>query len=281
MAKVRAVFISDVHLGTRASQAPRLLEFLKHYESEYLYLLGDIIDFWAMNRSIHWTAGQNTVVQKVLRRARQGTKVVFIPGNHDEALREYHGISFGDIRVEPEWVHPGIDGRRYWLVHGDEYDQVTRHHRWVAVLGDVGYNALVSINHVLSRIRRMLRIPGYWSLAGYAKQKVKRALSFIFDFEEAIAHAARKRGMDGVICGHIHWAADRRIGDIRYLNCGDWVDSCSAVVEHFDGRFEVVRWGAAVLAPADLEPDTGEAVADLPTAVGAFVRASPRNVISP
>ncbi|HRP65407.1 MAG TPA: UDP-2,3-diacylglucosamine diphosphatase [Thauera sp.] len=243
MQRVRAIFISDVHLGTRACQADSLLAFLKTYESEYLYLLGDIIDFWAMNRSVQWAASHNTVVQKVLRRARHGCQVFFIPGNHDEALREYAGVAFGDIRVESEWIHETLDGRRYWLVHGDEYDQVTRHHRWVAVLGDVGYNTLVRINLLLSRARRLLRIPGYWSLAGYAKQKVKKAVSFIFDFEDAVAHAAQQRGVDGVVCGHIHWPADRRIGKVRYLNCGDWVDTCSAIVEHYDGRIEVVNWG--------------------------------------
>lgn len=243
MPTVRAIFVSDVHLGTRACQAERLLDFLREYDSEYLYLLGDVVDFWAMSRSIHWARSHNTVVQKVLRRARQGGKVFFIPGNHDEALREYVGIAFGDIQVESEWVHESIDGRRYWLIHGDEYDQVTRHHRWVAVLGDVAYNALVRINLTLSRLRRMLRISGYWSLASYAKQKVKRAVSFIFEFEDAVAHAAQQRGVDGVICGHIHWAADRRIGTVRYMNCGDWVDTCSAIVEHYDGRMEVVHWG--------------------------------------
>ena len=254
MQAVRAIFISDVHLGTRACQAESLLAFLRAHESEYLYLLGDIIDFWAMNRSVQWAGAHNTVVQKVLRRARHGCKVFFIPGNHDEALREYAGVAFGDIRVESEWIHETLDGRRYWLVHGDEYDQVTRHHRWVAVLGDVGYNALVRINLVLSRVRRLLRRPGYWSLAGYAKNKVKKAVSFIFDFEDAVAHAAAQRGVDGVVCGHIHSAADRRIGNVRYLNCGDWVDTCSAVVEHFDGRIEVVHWGVqgAAASPAPL-----------------------------
>ena len=254
MQPVRAIFISDVHLGTRACQAESLLAFLREHESEYLYLLGDIIDFWAMNRSVQWAGAHNTVVQKVLRRARHGCKVFFIPGNHDEALREYAGVAFGDIRVESEWIHETLDGRRYWLVHGDEYDQVTRHHRWVAVLGDVGYNALVRINLVLSRVRRLLRRPGYWSLAGYAKNKVKKAVSFIFDFEDAVAHAAAQRGVDGVVCGHIHSAADRRIGNVRYLNCGDWVDTCSAIVEHFDGRIEVVHWGVhgATASPAPL-----------------------------
>ncbi|MDX5446342.1 MAG: UDP-2,3-diacylglucosamine diphosphatase [Zoogloeaceae bacterium] len=248
MTQVRAIFISDVHLGTRACQADRLLAFLREYEAEHVYLLGDIVDFWAMNRSIQWAPSHNTVVQKVLRKARHGAEVVFIPGNHDEALREYVGVSFGDIRVESEWVHVTADGRKYWLIHGDEYDQVTRHHRWVAVLGDVAYNALVRINLFISRLRRLFRRPGYWSLAGYAKQKVKKAANFIFDFEDAIAHAARQRGMDGVICGHIHWPADREVGGVRYLNCGDWVDTCSGIVEHLDGRIEVVRWGDTALA---------------------------------
>ena len=255
MPAVRSVFVSDVHLGTRACQADRLLAFLKEYESEYLYLLGDIIDFWAMNRSVQWTASHNTVVQKVLRRARHGCKVFLIPGNHDEALRDYAGVTFGDIRVEAEFEHQTLDGRRYWLIHGDEYDQVTRHHRWVAVLGDISYNTLVRINLLLSRMRRVLRRPGYWSLAGFAKQKVKKAVSFIFDFEDAVAHAAHLRGVDGVICGHIHWPSDRRIGTVRYLNCGDWVDTCSAIVEHFDGRLEVVHWGVEEASVSQTSPN--------------------------
>lgn len=248
MPAVRSVFISDVHLGTRACQAERLLAFLREYPSEHLFLLGDIVDFWTMNRSIHWPRTHNTVVQKVLRRARHGCRVIFIPGNHDEALRDYAGIAFGDIQVESEWVHVAADGRRYWLLHGDDYDQVTRHHRWVAVLGDVGYNLLVSLNHWLSKMRRLLGRPGYWSLAGYAKQKVKKAVSFVFDFESSIAHAARGKQLDAVICGHIHWAADHDLDGVRYLNCGDWVDSCTGIVEHHDGRMEVVFWHAGASA---------------------------------
>jgi UDP-2,3-diacylglucosamine pyrophosphatase LpxH len=259
MPAVRSVFVSDVHLGTRACQADRLLDFLREHPSEFLYLVGDIIDFWAMSRSVQWARSHNTVVQKVLRRARHGCEVIFVPGNHDEALREYGGIAFGDIRVEQEWVHQAADGKRYWLVHGDEFDQVTRHHRWVAVLGDVAYNVLVGINLWLSRLRRLLRRSGYWSLAGYAKAKVKKAVNFIFDFEDAIAHATRARKLDGVICGHIHWAADRDIEGVRYLNCGDWVDSCSAIVEHTDGRMEIVRWHDRALKKDD--EDTEESVA--------------------
>jgi len=242
MSSVRAIFLSDVHLGTRACQAERLLDFLREHESDYLYLLGDIVDFWAMKRSVQWAPSHNTVVQKVLRRARHGCQVIFIPGNHDEALREHAGIAFGDIRVESEWGHQTADGRRYWLVHGDEYDQVTRHHRWVALLGDVMYDVLVRLNGILSLIRRRFGMTCYWSLAGYAKRRVKSALQFIFDFEDAALRAASQRGLDGIICGHIHSAVIREADGLTYVNCGDWVDSCTAIVEHFDGRLELVAW---------------------------------------
>lgn len=239
--KVRAIFLSDIHLGTRGCQAERLLEFLKNHEAEYLYLLGDIVDFWAMRRGVHWSPAQNTVIQKVLRRARHGEQVILVPGNHDEALREHDGIAFGGISVVNEHIHTTADGRRFLLIHGDEFDQVTRHHRWVALLGDVAYNTLVRINGWLSWCRRRLNIPGYWSLAGYAKRKVKSAVSFIFDFEDSVIHAVRERGLDGVICGHIHSATIREGDRITYMNCGDWVDSCTAIVEHFDGRMELIH----------------------------------------
>jgi UDP-2,3-diacylglucosamine pyrophosphatase LpxH len=242
MPRVRSIFLSDIHLGTRACQATRLLSFLREHESEHLFLIGDIVDFWAMSRGIHWTAPQNTFVQKVLKRARRGVQVVFVPGNHDEALREHVGTSFGDIRVEREWAHTAADGKRYLLLHGDEFDQVTRYHKWVAVLGDKSYNFLVRVNVYLSWLRRTLRIPGYWSLAGYAKRKVKSAVSFIFDFEASVVRAVRERGFDGVVCGHIHAAALKDIDGIRYVNCGDWVDSCTAIVEHLDGRLELIDW---------------------------------------
>lgn len=242
--RVRAIFVSDVHLGTPACQAGRLLEFLKAYDSEYLFLLGDIVDFWAMHRrGVYWTAEQNTLVQKILKRARHDVKVIFVPGNHDEAGREHVGTSFGNIRVERDYVHEAADGRCYLLIHGDEFDQVTKYHRWLAVLGDEAYSILVHVNLWLSWARRRLRIAGYWSLSGYAKWKVKSAVSFIFDFEESVLRHARERGADGVICGHIHAAALRMSGATTYINCGDWVDSCTAVVEHIDGRMELVYWG--------------------------------------
>ena len=245
---VRSIFLSDIHLGTRACQAERLLSFLRHYESSYLYLVGDIVDFWAMSRGIHWSRNQNTVVQKFLKRARHGTRVIFVPGNHDEVLREYVGTSFGDVELVQEHVHVAADGKRYAVLHGDEFDQVTRHHRWVAVLGDVAYNVLVRLNAWLSLARRTLGISGYWSLAGFAKRKVKSAVGFIYDFEDSVMRAVRGRGLDGVICGHIHSAAIRDIDGMTYINCGDWVDSCTAIVEHHDGRMELVHWIAEPLA---------------------------------
>lgn len=244
MPVVRSIFISDVHLGTRACQAEPLLDFLRTYSARHLYLIGDIIDFWSMSRAIHWNTAQNTVVQKVLRRARHGEKVMLIPGNHDEALRDYCESAFGDIQLIREHVHETADGRRFLLIHGDDFDQVTRYHRWVAVLGDMAYNLLVRANGWLSRLRRLFGIAGYWSLAGYAKRKVKSALQFIFDFEDSVMRHARERGLDGVICGHIHWAALKEVDGLTYANCGDWVDSCTAIVEHEDGRLELVDWAS-------------------------------------
>jgi UDP-2,3-diacylglucosamine pyrophosphatase LpxH len=242
MLRVRSIFLSDIHLGTRACQAERLLDFLREYESDYLFLVGDIVDLWAMSRGVYWSQAQNTVVQKVLKRARHGTQVYLIPGNHDEALREYVDTSFGDILLVSRHVHAAADGKRYLLLHGDEFDQVTRYHRWVAVLGDIAYNLLVRVNLALSLVRRTLGRAGYWSLAGYAKQRVKTAVSFICNFEEAVAHNVRQLGLDGVICGHIHSAAIRPLDGIVYVNCGDWVDSCTAIVEHHDGRLELIDW---------------------------------------
>ena len=251
MLEVRSIFVSDIHLGTRACQVHRLLDFLRVYESQNLFLVGDIIDFWAMSRrGIYWSAHMNTFVQKVLKRARHGTAVIFVPGNHDEALREYVGSTFGDIVVHREYVHQAADGKRYLLLHGDEFDVVTKYHKWLAILGDHTYAFLVRVNMMLSWMRRTLGMPGYWSLAGYAKRKVKKAVNFICDFEESVMHNVRHRGLDGVICGHIHAAAVKQVDGVTYLNCGDWVDSCTAIVEHLDGRMELIEWGVATAQAA-------------------------------
>lgn len=207
-------------------------------------------------RPQYWPAPHNTFVQKMLKRARHEVKVMLVPGNHDEAMREYVGSDFGDIRVVREAIHTTADGRRYLLIHGDEFDQITRYHRWVALLGDFAYDRLLRLNGSLSWARRRLRLRGYWSLAGYAKRKVKGALEFVYGFEESVAHHVRQMGLDGVVCGHIHSAAIKNIGGIRYINCGDWVDSCTAVVEHDDGRMELVRWQESELLGGDLWQET-------------------------
>lgn len=240
--RVRSLFLSDIHLGSRACRAEALLDFLKAYESERIYLIGDIVDFWAMSRALYWPPAHNTVVQKILKKARHGTRVTLIPGNHDEALLEYTGTAFGDVCLAESEVYTALDGRRYALLHGDRYDQVTHYARWASILGDVSYNVLVHVNRLLSWVRRKLNVSGHWSLADYAKRNVLRAVSFIGDFERSVAYDIKRRGLDGVICGHIHTPTIRLVDGIVYLNCGDWVDNCTAIVEHLDGRMELVRW---------------------------------------
>lgn len=239
--KYRAVFISDVHLGTRSAQAPMLLDFLKHHDAETIYLVGDIVDFWRVKRGPVWPQSHNAVLQKLLRKARKGTRVVFIPGNHDEGLRDYCGMQFGGIEIERQAEHITADGKRYVVMHGDEYDVVVRYARWLAFLGDRGYEFALWTNNPLNFIRRRLGL-GYWSLSAYLKHRVKTAVNFIGEFEKNLADEARRRGADGIICGHIHHAASRAIDGVHYVNTGDWVESCTAVRENWDGSLELVYW---------------------------------------
>ncbi len=240
-AKFRAVFISDLHLGTPGFQAEALLDFLKHHPSQTLYLVGDIIDGWQLRRRWHWPQAHNDVVQKLLRRARKGCRVVFVPGNHDEFARQFSGQHFGGIEVVDHTVHQTADGRRLWVIHGDQFDAVVQCAKWLAYLGDNLYELSLRMNRHLNVWRQRFGLP-YWSLSQYLKHRVKSALNFITAFEEAVAQEARKRGMDGVVCGHIHRAEIRDIGGVLYCNDGDWVESCSALVEHMDGRLEIVHW---------------------------------------
>jgi len=237
----RTLFISDVHLGTRASQAPMLLDFLKYTEAETIYLVGDILDFWRIKRGAIWPQSHNDVLQKLLRKARKGTRIVYIPGNHDEGLRDYVGMHFGGIEIERQAMHTTADGRRFIVLHGDEYDVVVRYARWLAFLGDRGYELALWSNWPLNFIRRRLGL-GYWSLSAYLKHRVKTAVSFIGEFEKNLAEEARRSQVDGIICGHIHHAANRDIGGVRYVNTGDWVESCTAVAETHDGQLELIRW---------------------------------------
>ncbi len=245
----RTVFISDVHLGTRASQAPALLDFLKEVEADTYYLVGDIVDFWKVRRGPHWPQAHNDVIQKLMRKARKGARVVFIPGNHDEALREYCGLSFGSIEIHREAEFKTADGKTYIVMHGDEFDVVVRYAKWLALLGDRSYELALWSNQPLNWARRKLGF-GYWSLSRYLKLKVKTAVNFIGEFEHALSEVARRHGADGVICGHIHHAADRMIDGVHYLNCGDWVESTSAIVESHDGTLSIIRWNEVARSDA-------------------------------
>ncbi|MER2605221.1 MAG: UDP-2,3-diacylglucosamine diphosphatase [Siculibacillus sp.] len=236
-----AMFLSDIHLGTRGCRADLLVDFLKYHDAEVIYLVGDIVDGWRLKRSWHWPQAHNDVVQKILRKGRKGARVVYVPGNHDEFLRDYVGSQFGQIEVVDHIVHEGIDGRRLLVLHGDQFDVVVRHARWLAHLGDWAYTLALGINTALDAVRRRMGFP-YWSLSAWAKLKVKNAVSFIGDYEETLAAEARRIGVDGVVCGHIHHAAIRDIDGIAYLNTGDWVESCTALVETHEGRFELVVW---------------------------------------
>lgn len=251
--RLRAVFISDLHLGTPGCQAKALLAFLKAHPSDRLYLVGDIIDGWQLRRRWYWPQSHNDVVQKILRRARKGCQVIFIPGNHDEFARHFVEHQFGGVDVLAEAVHVTADGRRLWVTHGDLYDGVVQYARWLAYLGDTLYEWALHLNRHLNSLRARLGLP-YWSLSQYLKHRVKSAVNFITRFEEALAHEARRRGLDGVVCGHIHRPEIRVIDGVLYCNDGDWVESLSALVEHHDGRLELVHWAQQRAAPAAARP---------------------------
>ncbi len=239
--RYRAIWISDTHLGTSGCNAGLLLDFLKSTESETLYLVGDIIDGWRLKKSWYWPDAHNDVIRRVLKKAKKGTRVLYIPGNHDEVLRPYVGLNLGGVELVREAVHVTADGRKLLVLHGDEFDSVVLYARWLAFLGDAAYVLLLKINGVFNAIRRLFGLP-YWSLSAYLKQKVKNAVEYMSRFEEAVAHAAADRQVQGVVCGHIHKAEIRSFGPITYYNDGDWVESCTALVEHADGRLELLDW---------------------------------------
>jgi len=239
--KYRTIWLSDIHLGSKGCQADKLLYFLKNNESEYLFLVGDIVDFWSLKRTPYWPTSHNTIVQKVLRKARHGTKVIFIPGNHDEALREYIGCTFGDIELHNDYIHTLNNGKKVFCLHGDVYDVITRYHKWIAVMGDLGYGFLLWLNRVQNRIRTIFG-KDYWSLSAYIKKRVKEAVNFISDFEENVSSNAKELGMDAVLCGHIHHAQIDQINDIWYLNTGDTVESCTAIVENLNDEIELITF---------------------------------------
>ncbi len=238
---VRSVFISDLHLGTPGCQAEALLAFLKQHPSDYLYLVGDIIDGWQLRKRWYWPQSHNDVIQKLLKRARKGCKTIFVPGNHDEFARAFDGQQFGGIDVMEEAVHFTADGRSIWVTHGDYFDGVIQCAKWLAYVGDSLYEFTLKLNRHLNRLRTRMGLP-YWSLSAYLKHRVKSALNYVMDFEVAVAQEAKRRGHHAVVCGHIHRAEIRVIEDVLYCNDGDWVESCTALVEHFDGRLELVYW---------------------------------------
>ncbi|MDR3515890.1 MAG: UDP-2,3-diacylglucosamine diphosphatase [Azospirillaceae bacterium] len=239
--KYRSIWISDVHLGTRGCQAEMLLDFLKQTESEFLYLVGDIVDGWRLKRSWYWPQAHNDVVQKLLRRVRKGTRVIYIPGNHDEGFREFVGSNFGGVTVAAEAVHVTADGRRFLVIHGDQFDVVVKYAKWLAHIGDTAYMLLLLLNTWVNVARRRMGFR-YWSVSAYLKHKVKNAVEFIGNYERALAEEARRRNVHGVICGHIHTAEMRDMEGVLYCNDGDWVESCTALVEHETGELELIHW---------------------------------------
>lgn len=250
--RYRTVFISDVHLGFRGCSAEFLLHFLRSIECEYLYLVGDIIDVWQMKKHPYWPQAHNNVIRTLLGKAKHGTKVIYVPGNHDELLRDYAGIRFGNIRIQKRALHTSANGQRFLVVHGDEFDSIVKSSKALALIGGRLYDLLLRVNHVVNFIRRQFGFP-YWSLAALLKHKVKNAVQYISNFEQAVAYEASKRHVDGVICGHIHRAEITRIGKILYCNCGDWVESCTALVENRDGSLQLLRWSDIRRAALELK----------------------------
>jgi UDP-2,3-diacylglucosamine pyrophosphatase LpxH len=247
-ANYRTIWISDLHIGSTQCQADVLLDFLKNNDSEKLYLVGDIIDFWSLSKKMYWPKTHNTIIQKLLRKARQGTHIIYIPGNHDENVREYNSYVFGDIVVKNSDIHTTAQGKHFLIVHGDEYDMVARHHKWLAKLGSVGYDWLIEINRFLRLLRRVIGLQSHFSLAAFVKFKVKNVVQFMSDYEQSIVYTLKDQNLNGVICGHIHHAEIKNIEGFLYVNTGDFVESCTAIVEHFNGELELIRWKKQELA---------------------------------
>ena len=238
----RTIFLSDIHLGTKGCQAERLLAFLKQHTCDQLYLVGDIIDGWRMKSSgIYWPQSHINVIRRILTMTKRGTEVIYVTGNHDEFLRDHSPLEIGNLKIVDEARHETADGREMLVVHGDQFDVITRYHRWIAWLGDIGYTILLELNRFLNRLRSHLGY-GYWSLSAWLKHKVKRAVNYIGEYEDALAHHCRRNGYQGVVCGHIHHAEITDFDGVTYMNCGDWVESCTALVEDEQGRFQIIDW---------------------------------------
>ncbi|MBD9386827.1 UDP-2,3-diacylglucosamine diphosphatase [Rhizobium sp. CG4] len=259
----RTLFISDVHLGSKAAKTDYLLDFLRHHDADTIILVGDIIDGWRLRRNWYWPQGCNDVVQKLLRKARKGARIIYIPGNHDEFLREFPGSHFGGIEVAERMVHEAADGKKYLIIHGDEFDVVVRNARLLAYLGDWAYDAAIAINVILAAVRRRIGLP-YWSFSAWAKLQVKHAVNFIGEFQRVVVDEAKRNDVDGVICGHIHHAVISEMDGIRYINTGDWVESCTAIAENEDGSFELITWMQAEENPENIEQEEQIALPPFP-----------------
>ena len=253
LVRLRSVFISDTHLGSRDSRATELLQFLASVEVDYLFLVGDIIDFWSLRKTFYWPQPHNDVLRAILGKAREGAQVVYVPGNHDENMREFCGSAFGNLKIRRKYVHATADGREFLIMHGDEFDAAVKCSRWLAHLGSFFYECVLRANRGLNVCRRALGLP-FWSLAGYVKLRLKNAVRYVEAFERAAANAAEERKLDGIICGHIHRAGVREIDGVLYCNDGDWVESCTALVEEMNGRLCVWTWAPASRSSELLEP---------------------------
>jgi UDP-2,3-diacylglucosamine pyrophosphatase LpxH len=249
---LRTIFISDVHLGTRGCKDKFLLDFLRHHDCETLYLVGDIIDGWRLKRSWFWTDTHNEVVREILRKAHEGTRVVYIPGNHDELLRDYVGLNLGGIDVQYEAIHETADGKKLLVIHGDHFDGVVKYAKWLALMGDWAYTGALVANDGLNAIRRRVGLP-YWSFSAYLKHKVKNAVEYVSNFKSAVAREAIGRSLDGVVCGHIHQAEITQVDGVLYMNDGDWVESCSSLVEDFAGNLSIIRWAQVLGDSVDVK----------------------------
>lgn len=254
----RTIWISDIHLGTKGCNAELLIDFLDHTDSETMYLVGDIIDGWRLKKKFYWPPAHNDIVWRILKRAKRGTRIVYIPGNHDEMVRPFSGMNFGGVEIARAAFHDTVDGRRLMVLHGDEFDTIMLAHRWLAFVGDALYHVMMEINGMVGKVRKWLGMP-YWSISKAAKHKVKNAVEFISKYEEVVARAAAERGVDGVVCGHIHTAEMRVFDGISYYNDGDWVEGCNALVEHFDGTMEILNWPEEMARREG--QDAGEALA--------------------
>ncbi|MEM8554365.1 MAG: UDP-2,3-diacylglucosamine diphosphatase [Pseudomonadota bacterium] len=262
----RTLFVSDIHLGTRGCQARMFVDFLSHVQAEKIFLVGDIFDGWRLRRGWHWPQDHNDVVEALLARAHDGVPIVYIPGNHDEVMRSYLGTHFGGIDVKNEHTHVTADGRRLLVTHGDKYDVVVMNAKWLAHIGDWAYNMILMANTGYNRIRRLWG-GQFWSLSNWAKQQVKKAVNFIGEYERVLVDEAKRGGYGGIVCGHIHKAELHQMDGVLYANCGDWVESCSAIIEDTDGQLHLVDWAKLTRSAAKAEREARKAKSDKPKAL--------------